>query len=69
MKNKTLGIKLLYWIMFRLMDCESILWWVADHIIKPTALLRRYIAKVLAKKLDKEGLFDKRIEEVGGIIK
>lgn len=51
------------------MDCESILWWVADHIIKPTALLRRYIAKVLAKKLDKEGLFDKRIEEVGGIIK
>lgn len=37
--------------MFRFMDLESIMWWVADHIIYPVALIRRYIASIINKKL------------------
>lgn len=47
MENKKVKLKVLYWIMFRLMDIESILWWIADKFIYPWALLRRKVAQII----------------------
>jgi len=37
-------VKFLYLILYFLMDVESFLWDVAELLIKPTALLRRWVA-------------------------
>ena len=37
--------------MFRLMDLETILWDIADILIKPIALLRRGVANIINKNI------------------
>lgn len=37
-------VKVLYLVLYFLMDVESFLWDVAELLIKPTALLRRWVA-------------------------
>jgi hypothetical protein len=51
MQNQKRGIKLLYKLMFFFMDLENLMWWIADHLIFPVALFRRYIAKKINQKL------------------
>lgn len=41
--------------MFRLMDLESIMWDIADFIIKPVALLRRGVANIINNNLKSNG--------------
>lgn len=53
MQKKNYTLKVLYFLMFRFMDVESIMWWVADHLIYPVALIRRYTASIINKKLNK----------------
>lgn len=47
MENTPRKIKILYFVMFRLMDLESILWDIGDFLIKPIATLRRKVAKII----------------------
>ena len=56
MQKNNLYIKILYWLMFRFIDLESIMWWVADHLIYPVARIRRLIASIINKKLGKVGI-------------
>lgn len=42
-------IKVLYFILWRVMDLESLLWDIASFIIKPVAILRKIIINKLAK--------------------
>ena len=42
-------IKVLYFILWRVMDIESLLWDIASFIIKPVAILRKIIINKLAK--------------------
>jgi hypothetical protein len=45
MNNKPpFKVKALYLFLYFLMDVESALWDIAEFLIKPTALLRRWIA-------------------------
>lgn len=62
MQSNKRTLKFLYWLMFRFMDVESIMWWVADHLIYPVALIRRYIASIINKKLGKPELPDYEIK-------
>jgi len=48
---QTRKLKILYWVMFRLMDIESIMWAIADAVIFPIALLRRVVAKIINNRL------------------
>lgn len=50
-ERKRKVLKFWYWVMFRLMDVESIMWWIADVLIYPIALLRRVVAKHIDYKL------------------
>lgn len=50
MENKSqLKRIVLYTLLYRLMDVEEILWNVADFIIKPFALMRRWTAYQISK--------------------
>jgi hypothetical protein len=56
MFQKSLYVRFLYWLMYRFMDLESIMWWVADHFIYPVARIRRLIASIINKKVIKPNL-------------
>lgn len=58
MENQKRSLKVLYWFMFRLMDVESILWWIADKLIYPVALLRRRVALIINKRLPQKGIVE-----------
>lgn len=52
MKSKfTFKIKALYFILYRIMDLESLLWDLADIIIKPVAYLRRSVVRKISDLL------------------
>lgn len=40
---------ILYFALYRLMDMEELAWNIADLVIKPFALLRRYVAYRISK--------------------
>lgn len=58
MENTPRKIKILYFVMFRLMDLESIMWDIAEFLIKPVALLRRGVANIINNYLSKYGKRD-----------
>jgi hypothetical protein len=43
--------KFLYKILYLLMDLESLMWDIADFIIKPVAKCRGFVTRRIAKKL------------------
>lgn len=43
-KQKKRKIKILYAILYILLDIENLWWKIADLIIKPLAILRRWVA-------------------------
>lgn len=47
-------IKILYFILFRLMDLESILWDISEALIWPIAKTRGFIVRKIAKLLNIE---------------
>jgi len=49
MDYKQLVKNILYFILYCLMDIEEIMWNIADFIIKPVALLRRWVAYRISK--------------------
>jgi len=49
--EKSPKVKALYKVMFILMDIESVLWDIADFIIKPVAICRGIVTRKIAKKL------------------
>lgn len=53
MENTPRKLKILYFVMFRLMDLESIMWDIAEFFIKPIALLRRGVANIINNNLKK----------------
>jgi hypothetical protein len=55
MEKSPIKLKILYFIMYRLMDLESIMWDIADFIIKPVALLRRGVANIINNNLKSNG--------------
>ena len=42
-------IKILYFVLYRLMDLESLLWAIADIIIRPVSKLRNWITYRISK--------------------
>jgi hypothetical protein len=44
MENKQIKIKILYSVLLFLIDIEGLLWDIAEFLIKPLALLRRWVA-------------------------
>lgn len=50
---KLVKIKILYFVMYRLMDLESIMWDIAEIFIKPVALLRRGVANIINNNIKK----------------
>lgn len=59
--NKSPKIKILYFLLYRVMDLESLQWDIADFLIKPTALFKAYIIRKIARKL---GIDDKQKTEL-----
>jgi hypothetical protein len=51
MKKNILVTKVLYKIMFFLMNFESILWTIAEVLIYPIAFARRRIALIISKRI------------------
>jgi len=48
-KQKKRKIKILYAILYILLDIENLWWKIAELIVKPLATLRRYVAYLLSK--------------------
>lgn len=55
--DKSPKIKLLYSLLYFIMDVESLQWDLADFLIKPTALFRGFLVRKIALKL---GINDKQ---------
>lgn len=51
-KQKKRKIKILYAILYFLLDIENLWWKIADLIIKPLAMLRRWVAYELSKLVE-----------------
>lgn len=49
MDNQQLVKNVLYFILYRLMDVEEIMWNIAEFIIKPVVIVRRKVAEAISK--------------------
>jgi len=49
--KKKIRLIILYFILFRIIDIESIMWDIADFMIKPFSKLRHFIALIIKKQL------------------
>ncbi len=52
MQNKSPKLKILYFILYRIMDMESLLWDITEFIVKPIAKMRQVITNIIAKELN-----------------
>lgn len=53
MENQpTKKVKFLYKTLYLLLDIENLWWKIAEIIIKPTAMLRRWVAYQLSKLVE-----------------
>lgn len=51
MEKNTWKLKFFYWVMYRLMDLESIIWAIGECIVYPVAILRRKMARIIKNNL------------------
>lgn len=60
--DKSPKVKRLYKVLFILMDIESVLWDIAEFIIKPVAKCRGFVTRKIAKEMGIEEPSQEKID-------